>query len=315
MGWSSFNSTKITRVSSIDIGTNTILMLIADVDENCNLKIVGDYHSIARLGEHLYKSGIISPDAEKRAIEILKYYRSEFERFNVDKIFAVATSAMRKAKNSMLVKQVLEQALGGSQILIIDGETEAIISFLGSIEDDSRSVVLDIGGGSSEVIIGEKGKIEFKTSLYIGTVSITENFFNENPPKKNKVAEASNVIKSAFESINSKLFSEKVYAVAGTPSTLAMCALGLPQYNRNLIYNYFLEIQTIQKFREIFSSLTVNEIIERYNIHPMRADVILAGTLILEIFCDYFGLKGVIVSDKGLRYGLINYFFCKELSK
>lgn len=314
MDWSTFNSTKITRIASIDIGTNTILMLIADVDENRNLKIIGDYHSIARLGEHLDQSGIISPEAEQRTIEILKYYRSEFEHYNVDKVFAVATSAMRKAKNSTMVKLTLEQALG-NQIIIIDGETEAVISFLGSIEDDSSSAVLDIGGGSSEVIIGKKGKIEFKASLNIGAVTITENFFNENPPKKNKIDEASNVIKSTFQSINPKLFSGKVYAVAGTPTTLAMCALGLREYDRNLIHNYFLELKTIQKFREIFSSLTVDEIIERYCIHPMRADVILAGTLILENFCDYFGLKGVIVSDKGLRYGVINYFFCQKLSK
>lgn len=314
MDWSTFNPTKITRIASIDVGTNTILMLIADVEENCNLKIIGDYHSIARLGEYLDQSGIISPDAEQRAIEILKYYRSEFEHYNVDKVFAVATSAMRKAKNSTLVKLTLEQALG-NQIVIIDGETEAVISFLGSIEDDSPSAVIDIGGGSSEVIIGEKGKIEFKASLNIGAVSITEKFFNENPPKKNKVDEASNVIKSTFQSINPKLLSGKVYAVAGTPTTLAMCALGLQEYDRNLIHNYFLELKTIQKLREIFSLLTVDEIIERYYIPPMRADVILAGTLILESFCDYFGLKGVIVSDKGLRYGVINYFFCQKLSK
>lgn len=314
MDWSSLISTKVTRVASIDIGTNTILMLIADVDQNCNLKIVGDYHSIARIGQHLDKSWIISPDAEHRANEILKYYRSEFERLNVHKVFAVATSAMRKAKNSMLIKQILERTLG-NQILIIDGETEATMSFIGSIEDDSRSVVLDIGGGSSEIIIGEKGKIEFKTSLDIGAVSITENYFNENPPHKSKISEASNLIKSTFESINPKLFSEKVYAVAGTPTTLAMCAQGLQHYDRNLVHNYFLELPTIQKFRVIFSSLNVEEIIEKYNIHPMRADIILAGTLILENFCDYFGLKGVFVSDKGLRYGVINYFFCNELSK
>ncbi|MGQ9818360.1 MAG: Ppx/GppA phosphatase family protein [Candidatus Kapaibacteriales bacterium] len=313
MDWSTPN-TKITRVASIDIGTNTILMLIADVDENCNLRVVGDFQSIARLGENLDKSGSISHTAELRTIEILKYYKLEIENFKVEKVFAVATSAMRQAKNSILVKRNLEQVLD-IQIFIIDGETEATISFLGSIEDDLPSVVFDIGGGSSEIIIGEKGKIKFKKSLDIGAVTITEKFFYENPPQKIRIDQAYDLILSHFKSINPKLISGKVYAVAGTPTTLAMCALNLKEYDRNLVHNYFLKFQTIQYFREIFSSLTVNEIIRRYNIHPMRADVILAGTLILEGFCNYFGLDGVVVSDKGLRYGVINYFFCQELSK
>lgn len=306
--------TQKTRVASIDIGTNTILMLIADVDENCNIIMVEDYHQIARLGENLRNSGNISDNAIYRAIDILKFYRNEIEKHKVEKIFSLATSAMRSAKNAQFVKHLFEEILG-SEILIIDGELEAAISFHGSIEDNFRSVVLDIGGGSSEIISGERGKIDFKISLSIGSVSLTEKYFHSYPIEEKTILDIKKELFSTFSLVDPNFIAGKIYAVAGTPTTLAMCSLGLRNYDRNLVHNFFLDLQTIQNLRAEFQNLTVNQIIAKYHIHPMRADVILAGTLILEAFCQFFRINGVITSDKGLRYGAINYFFCKEFIK
>lgn len=308
-------SKKVKRVASIDIGTNTILMIIADVDQDCRVNVLSDYQEFARLGENLSQTGLISQKAIERAIDILRKYKNEISKFQVEKVFTVATSAMRRAKNSKKVKKLFEEVLG-SKISIIDGDTEAIVTYLGSIEDSSYSVALDIGGGSTEIITGENGEVLFKKSLNIGVVSLAEEYLQDNSiPRFKDKFQLQKQIESYFSFVNSSYIKGKIYAIGGTATTLAMCALGLKNYNSRLVNNYFLDLKTIQNLLEQFENLTTMQIVTNFNINPMRADVILTGTMILWVFCKYFGLNGVKVSDKGVRYGVISHLFCKEFNK
>lgn len=295
------------RVAGIDIGTNTILMLIADLDENGKVLPIADFHSIARLGEGLNQSGIISQQAVQRAIKILIDYKKEIERFNVEKYFCVSTSAMREAKNSQeVIREIKVQT--GFDVLVIDGDLEAYLSYIGTVEDANHSVVLDIGGGSTEVIVGEQDKIIFRKSFKIGAVGLTEKYIPQHPPTKEIIDKIKKECIDNFVSIDKSLISGNVYGVAGTPTTIAAVVLGLKEYDRSKVDNFKLSLDEIRKTKELFLSLSIDEIVQKLYVPPMRADVITAGTIILEAFCDHFALPEVIVSDKGLRFGIIKYF-------
>ncbi len=295
------------RVAGIDIGTNTILMLIADIDENGKVLPIADFHSIARLGEGLNQSGIISQQAVQRTIKILIDYKKEIERFNVEKYFCVSTSAMREAKNSQeVIREIKVQT--GFDVLVIDGDLEAYLSYIGTVEDAKHSVVLDIGGGSTEVIVGEQDEIIFRKSFKIGAVRLTEKYIPQHPPTKEIIDKIKKECIDNFVSIDKSLISGNVYAVAGTPTTIAAVVLGLKEYDRSKVDNFKLSLDEIRKTKELFLTLSIDEIVQKLYVPPMRADVITAGTIILESFCDHFALPEVIVSDKGLRFGVIKYF-------
>ncbi|MCB0702008.1 MAG: Ppx/GppA phosphatase family protein [Candidatus Kapaibacterium sp.] len=298
--------------ASVDIGTNTLLLLIAEVIDGKIIKIIADEHQIARLGEGLNESGIISDRAIIRASRILHDYKLLMSRYNVVVVNATATSAMRDAKNNVKVKELFESILG-TKINIINGLEEARLSYIGSIEKltNNFDVVLDIGGGSTEIIAGRNSSIEFSTSLQIGAVRITEIFFKDFASKRQNLDEARLMIKDRYKEIT---FGEKVndlIAVAGTPTTIAAIDLNLPQYNAHLIHNHKLKRNNLESIVEIFINKKSEELVKEYNVHPNRADVILGGALILLEFLIHADKSELIVSCRGLRYGLILDIFKK----
>lgn len=295
------------KVAGIDVGTNTILMLIADVSADGKVVPFQDYHAIARLGEGLNKTGIISDESLKRAIDILKYYQKEIERHSVEEVFCVGTSALRDAKNSQLVIRQIEEETG-LKVKVIDGQFEAFLSFIGTVEGEGYSVVFDIGGGSTEIIAGEANQILFRRSFDFGVVKLTEQFIKTHPPNENTIKQIKDEILKYFSLVEPGVVKGKIYAVAGTPTTIAAVVLGLKEYDRTKVDNYVLTLEQIRNTLNLFLSLSIEEIISKLYIPPLRADVITAGAIILETFCEHFHLDKVIVSDKGLRYGIVKYF-------
>jgi exopolyphosphatase/guanosine-5'-triphosphate,3'-diphosphate pyrophosphatase len=302
------------RVAGIDIGTNTILMLIADIKDNGELVPVADFHSIARLGEGLNHSGIISETAIKRALQILDNYVKEINKLDVENVFCVGTSALREAKNSKEVVKQIEEATG-IRVNVIDGEFEAFLSFIGTVEDEKYSVLLDIGGGSTEVISGEKDRIVFRVSFPFGAVKLTEEYFIPHPPSSEIISKTKQELFEAFSSIDKSVVKGRTYAVAGTPTTIVAVVLGLKEYDRNKVDGYVLTLDEIRSAKSLFLSMSVEEISRKLYVPPLRADVITAGTVILESFCEFFTLPSVIVSDKGLRYGVIKYYSSQLLKQ
>lgn len=298
--------------ASIDIGTNTLLLLIAEVIDGKIEKVLTDEHQIARLGEGLDKTGVISDNAIMRASRILHDYKNIISEHNVELVRASATSAMREASNSSEVKELFETILN-SPIEIIAGIDEARISYLGSLEElsDKSDIVLDIGGGSTEVIVGRNGEISYSKSLQIGAVRITESFFPDFNSKKENLEAARKHITDMFDGLELINIDGNIIAVAGTPTTIAAIDLNLPQYNAHLIHNHKLELERLELIVDIFVNKTSKELVEEYNVHPNRADVILGGALILLEFLKYTGKTSLLVSCKGLRYGLILDMFKK----
>lgn len=300
-------------VSAIDIGTNTILMTIGKLEANGNITILADEHSIARLGKGVDANGTISEEAIKRAENILADYSTICDSFNVDIRVGVATSAVRDASNKSEVVKRLSK-ISSAIIHCISGDEEAKLSYRGSVlhnnsDEFQSTVVIDIGGGSTEIILGKGETILSKYSVDVGAVRVTERFqFTPLPPNQQDVDECREYISRKIKSVISdeeieNISNSKVIAVAGTPTTLA--AIELSGYYSDKVDGYLLDRNTVLQQSLRLSSLALKEIIEIPGVHPERADILPAGVLILDTLMQTFGLSEVQVSTKGLRYGVL----------
>jgi exopolyphosphatase / guanosine-5'-triphosphate,3'-diphosphate pyrophosphatase len=300
------------RYAALDIGTNTLLMVIAQVDSNGNYEVLEDEHSVARLGEGVDKTGLINPEATARASTILERYKPLCNKHSVDRIKICGTSALRDARNSPEVRDILGKIMG-TEIETIHGEVEAGLSFAGTVEDESNSLVIDIGGGSTEFIFGAGDKLFSKQSLQMGAVRITERFIDKLPPTPEEITTATEFIKKEISQIDIPIEEFKLYAVAGTPTTIAQVALKMQDYDFDKIQGYELSANTIKSVLEDFNHMTLKELQTTPGVNPLRADIIGAGTMILLESLRHFESKSCIVSAKGLRYGILKFMIEENL--
>ncbi len=292
------------RFATIDTGTNTILMLIAATYAGQGFRVLRNEHRIARLGEGLDKSGVISTVAVERACHIFDEYAEICREENVQNIRVVCTSAMRRAANADEVIKEFRRHID-AEFSVISGEEEAYLSFFGTVDDDRDSTVIDVGGGSTEFIRGKADKIIAGISLDTGAVRCTEQFIKQHPPA---VAEIDNIRKSVREMMKhslKELKSENLYAVAGTPVTIASVLKGYKYFDENILNEFVLTKTDIENVFNIFVSNDLDYLINELGIHRLRADVITAGTLILSEALTALEADSVIVSTKGLRYGVM----------
>ncbi len=292
------------KYAAIDMGSNTILMVIAEVFPDKSFKILTDEHSIARLGEGVDKTGLINEQAKSRAIDIIKKYKNICNEYHVDKILALGTSALRDAKNGQEIIAEFREILDG-EVGIIPGDQEANLSFAGTVEGSQLCTVIDIGGGSTEFITGESGEVLYKKSLNIGAVRLTEKFFSQIPPKPDEILKAVEFIVNAFDEIDADMIYKNLYAVAGTPTTISAISQNIREFEYDKIHGDVLVPERINSVLNIVNSTPLAEIIEKYGIHPQRADVISAGTLILKLAMEFFRIGNCKVSAHGLRYGIL----------
>jgi exopolyphosphatase/guanosine-5'-triphosphate,3'-diphosphate pyrophosphatase len=292
------------RLAAIDIGTNTILMVIGEKNHDGTLSFIRNEHSIARLGENVSKTKVIKYEAVERAKKVLLNYKRICDDCNVIRISAAGTSALRDAVNRYDVIEELSTIIG-TEIKVIPGEEEARLSFIGTIENDRPSIVLDIGGGSTEFIYGENQNVIYRHSLNIGAVRITEKFFKTQPTTENSIHEAESFIIESLNNIDSTTFKGELIGVAGTPTTLAAMTQELTKFEKEKVHNFILEFNTINKIFNKIKTLTVEEIKSLKGIHPERADIITAGTLIIISVMKYFRIDKCTVSTRGLRYGIL----------
>ncbi len=297
-------------VSSIDVGTNTVILLVAEVDKNAN-KIIPLYNEqrIPRIGRNLKNGSEISADKIKELFRIIHDYKIIIDDFKSERNFLTATNALRIASNG---KEIIDRIISEFNIeaQIVNGDTEAELSFLGATfeyDDTKNSLVIDIGGGSTEIIYGRRTNIEFKKSTHIGVVSAKENFLRSDPPLPKEMSNLLTKLDGLFKEFPvEKLTSNKAIAIAGTPTTLAAIKENLIEFDEDKIEGHILYKNDIKDLIEEISRLTSDEILMKFkSVVRGREDVILAGTIILFFVMDKFGLEKVKVSTKGIRYGRI----------
>jgi len=296
-------------IASIDIGTNTVLLLIADVDPFTRkiIPLLNEYR-MPRIGQGTKQTGRISQERLRLLYDVLNEYKSIINGCNCDKVILTGTNAFRMAQNTPEIKDELKKIFN-FDLNVIAGEDEAEYAYFGAISDldhHALSMVIDIGGSSTEIIYGEGLNVIFKKSLQLGSVSATEQYFKIVPPTLIEQDNFSADIKSLFASFDKTIIPKKVIAIAGTATTLACMKLGIKNFEVKMVEKSRITIQDMRNIIGELSSLTASEILDRYGpVMKGREDIIFAGAFILYQFMEYFGIDNIIVSTRGIRYGAI----------
>jgi exopolyphosphatase/guanosine-5'-triphosphate,3'-diphosphate pyrophosphatase len=297
-------------VASIDIGTNTVLLIIAVLDSNSKkIEVLFDDQKIPRIGEGL-KPGLEIKEVKVHSLlEVLSNFKKQIGKFRCDKILVTATNAFRIASNRDQLVELIKNHLG-LEVKVVSGQDEARLTFLGcTFEESSYSscAVIDIGGGSTEISFGTKGKISHEFSFPMGVVNLSEKYFTNDPPTFYEIENVRRAIRSELRiSIAKKFEHQKTIAVAGTPTTLACIKKNLVEYDEALIEGEILTASEIKSFAEKLSKMSSHEILKNYqSVVNGRQDVLLAGIILLEEVMNRHEIKEVVVSSKGVRYGAI----------
>lgn len=289
--------------AAIDIGTNTVLLLVGEVSGDGSLVVLHDSHAIARLGQGVDKQRNISSEAITRAEIILQNYRKICADYGVSHIDAVATSAVRDTANRERVIEALSAALH-APVRCIAGDEEARLSFLGAAEHSHLCTVVDIGGGSTEYITGKHNAIRHRTSLDIGAVRLTERCFASLPPSKQDIANARAIVQQHLATLPI-LERGTLIGVGGTCTSLAAIDLQLQTFEASSVDNYLLSFDAVQTITTFLLTSTVETLLQHPAIHPKRADVLPMGALILEESLRALCINTCTVSTRGLRYGVL----------
>jgi exopolyphosphatase/guanosine-5'-triphosphate,3'-diphosphate pyrophosphatase len=295
------------RVASIDIGTNTILLLIAQVKGGRLVPLL-EKEAIVRLGERVQKNGILLNGAMERAFKTLDQYLEDCRTMEAPRILVVGTSVLREAKNAVDFLKRVEEKFNLS-VEIISGEEEAELSFLSVARDladrDKTTLVVDVGGGSTEFILGRGERISYRRSFPMGSVRFTEQFLLSDPVRHEEWEDMGNKIIKGLGNVPPPQKPFTLVAVGGTATTLASVELGLEHFVYEKIHHFVLGRKALKRQLELYRSRTLEERRKIPGLFPARADVILAGGAILYFAMKEFGAPSVLISCHGVRYGLI----------
>ena len=299
--------TSLKRVASIDIGTNTILLLIAKVEEG-KVNPLFEIETVARLGEGVQKNGILLKEAMDRSLQTLAQYLKWCQELEVQKVFAAGTSALREAKNSEdflnLVKEKLDLP-----IEVISGEEEAQLSFLAVAKDLGKVkepiLVVDVGGGSTEFILGKGDQISQWISLPLGSVRFTEEFLRSDPVQEEEWEKMERKIQEYLVTIPHSQEPISMVVVGGTATTLASVEQGLEDFIAEKIHHFVLGKEALKNQLLLYRSKTIDERRKIPGLPIARADVILAGGAILCLAMEELKCPSVLISCHGVRYGLL----------
>lgn len=293
--------------ATIDIGTNAVLLLIGEKSADGKITSTYEEAQLTRLGQGLSGSNDLHPDGMRRTLDVLKSYAATCARYNASPIVAVGTSAFRRAGNAQaFLKHVVEET--GIVIRIISGEEEARLSYdAARAEFGDDIVVIDIGGGSTELIWSSATCLHTQ-SLLLGAVILQENFGRHDPlDAQDAVEMEAAVLDSLGELPHATLAdtaTKRLVGIAGTVTTLAAMKLKLKQYDHEQVHGHVLTMADVE---EIIGDLQMRSIEDRKRLpglEPKRADVIYPGAVILKEAMEHFGKTQVIACHHGIRWGL-----------
>jgi exopolyphosphatase/guanosine-5'-triphosphate,3'-diphosphate pyrophosphatase len=301
------------RCAFLDIGTNTILCLIAECGDAGEFRVLDDLAEITRLGQGVDQTRRISAEGEERSSAVLKSYLERCASLGVQEITAVGTSALRDAQNSGEVLACWYQQLG-LKVRVISGEEEAAYSFLaarqGLLLAGEELLVIDIGGGSTEFIRGNAAGISEAVSVDLGSVRLTERFLHSDPVTQEECRSMIQEIDRDLASVQTRwmrdLSSLTLVGIAATFTTLVAVEKKLAQYSHREVHASRVSLDEVCRQIELYQAMTNAQRKEIPGLHPQRADVILAGAYLIERIMTLFNAPHVIVSDQGVRYGLLH---------
>ncbi len=297
------------RIAAVDIGTNTILLLVCDIDNAGTLTTLRHEQRIPRIGRDVDSQGVLAQPAFDHAAGVLSEYASIARSLGVETISACATSAVRDARNrNEFINHCTSRT--GIPIRVLSGDEEALLTYRGATLSfpDSRqdAAVIDIGGGSTEIIFSAGGRSTLRrVSLQTGSVRITERFFHEIPPSSGALALARRDVGAILQ--QDRLDGPPpatLVGVAGTVTTLACLDMGLEDFSVSRVDGYTLTLDAIERWLGRLVTLAPAGIRALSGTTAGREDILTAGTLILGEMMRAYGYRELRVTTMGLRYGL-----------
>jgi len=296
------------RVAAIDCGTNSIRLLIADID-GTNFREIYRTMEIVRLGQGVDQNKSFHLDAIARTLAAVDLFAQEISKRGVEQIRFCATSATRDATNRELFIDGVKQRLGIAPE-VISGEEEARLSFIGATKEfapsDAPFLVVDIGGGSTEFVYGNSD-VEFAKSVNIGCVRMTERNIHSDPPKAEEIENARRDIQEAIKvaaAVVPITKAKTLIAVAGTATSVAASALNLAQYDRHLIHLARVSAEQTHHVAKTFALMNADERSHVGFLHPGRADVFAAGSLVLSEIMKATGANEFVASEADILDGI-----------
>ena len=309
---------NMSRIAAIDLGTNSMRLLLCEVEKgifkNKKKEII-----TTRIGKNLSQSGVMSEKAMNKNIEALKYFKKMAEDFGAEEIIVIATSAVRDADNKDVFIQKTKNETG-IDIRAISGDEEAYIGMLGATYGgnlDESILIVDVGGGSTELVLNKDRIIKYSASINAGAVRMTESYIMNNPIADNDIKNLEKCLNQLFCEALSRLSKEsidRIIAIGGTATTAAAIYYEMEVYDQEKIHNTILNSVFIN---EIFEKLKFMSLYERYKVKGLekeRADIIPAGLYIIKFLMSRLNKESVLISEyDNLEGAVIKYSgFLKE---
>jgi exopolyphosphatase/guanosine-5'-triphosphate,3'-diphosphate pyrophosphatase len=301
------------RVATVDIGTNTILLLVAERAGDGRLCAVEEHATITRLGEGVDKTRQLSAAALGRTRACLEAYARVVERLGAERVAVVGTSAMRDASRADVVLSMV-RTLFGVDARVIQGREEARLTFRGalsglSLHERETAAIFDVGGGSTEIVIGRLEAdglhLEFAQSFDVGSVRLTERLVLHDPPTHRETRAVLDAARTAFEGVPLlPATSPMPVGIAGTVTTLAAVSMGLASFDASAVHGRVMPTDEVRRVVGELASVTLDERKRRPGLDPLRADVIVAGGHVVLALLEHWWASEFRVSDRGVRWGL-----------
>jgi exopolyphosphatase/guanosine-5'-triphosphate,3'-diphosphate pyrophosphatase len=293
------------RVAVIDVGTNSARLLVADVSAG-RVRPIERRSRVTRLGRGVDLSGRLSAEAIEDACEAIGEYVATIGEHGAERVDAIATSAVRDAANGgAFIAELRERFALSARVL--DGEEEARLTYLGATSEHTPTkptLVVDIGGGSTELIVGAGTEISFHASLQAGVVRHTERHIGSDPPTAVELESLAADVRGLIEAAIGKAPGAKEgIAVAGTPTSLAAVEMQLDPYDPARVHGHVLALPAIQRMLSELASIPLSERVEVPGLHTDRAPTIVAGVVILVETMRAFDLDRITVSEHDILYG------------
>ncbi len=300
------------RVSAIEIGTNSTKFIIAELNDRGSIEVIKRTSIVNRLSTGMYLDNNLSPLAIERSIEIIDNLVNESNKHKAKLISIFSTSVLRDAGNKQVLLDRVKESFG-VEINIISGEKEAYYAYTACKEvvenKNNRFAVIDIGGGSTEIIVGNVYSIEQKVSLDIGAVRLTELFVKHDPIEKNELEQITFYINSKITELGSlDLRGLQFIGTGGTIKSLGTLSVKENYSNESKVNGWNLSIDDIERLLGVLSKLNTEGKISLVGLNPKRADVITTGVLILFTVMRRFNIEQVKISTQGVLEGFVTEY-------
>lgn len=297
--------------AAIDVGTNTLRLLIAEAAGLGDFTILHEEQEITRLGEGLMPARLLRDESRRRSLTVLKRFAETVRSFKAEQVAAVATSAAREARNrEELIGEVARET--GVTLRVIDGAEEARLTLLGVRHGlrlgSERVLVMDVGGGSTEFMLARGEAIEAIVSTGLGVVKLTEQYLVSDPPAAGELQALREVVATRIDRLHRELpglEATQLIGTAGSPTTLAAIDLGLTAYDREKVQGHWLHLSRIRALLDRLVTAPLRERGRIPGLEPGRADIIVAGASIVVASMERLGYHQMRVSDGGLREGIL----------